>query len=208
MKKILKVMGIGGVFGIFLFVFPNGLEAQTSQIPPQKSIEEALSSFQGTQDFPVLGNKDGSKELVVFLDPLCGYCHKFYAVLSQLIQEDQNLKILVLDYPVIGRERSLLIMRMSLAALKQGKYHDFMKRVYASSSFAQEDLEENARALDMDIPLLRKDMEDPQLIKHIQSTVDFGRSMRVEGTPAFIFQNNLHLGFMSLEDLRQIIQEK
>jgi protein-disulfide isomerase len=96
-------------------------EAQIGQV---RQLVEA--PFPGS----VLGNPNGHKVLVEFMDYACGYCRKSEADIIALTAADPDLKVVIRQLPILS-PGSRVAAAMGLAAAKQGKFPAFHHAMYA-----------------------------------------------------------------------------
>src|SRR5688572_10943603 len=68
---------------------------------------------------PTIGKKDADITIVEFYDYNCGYCKKAYIDLQKVIDEDKNIRVIFVDYPILGAA-STEAAKWALAADKQG----------------------------------------------------------------------------------------
>lgn len=183
-------------------------EAQAAQHKQKEAIHHAFQEIRKDPSAPVIGNKQGTKEVILFTDPLCGYCRHLYNVLSQVIQEDPHLKVFVQDYPLIGGKASMKIVETALAVANQGKYQEFMNQVYAhKGGIGEGDLKTITENLSCDQSQLKKDMENPGLQERIQASIRLGNGLKIQGTPALVYKDQMHVGAMDLKAMRELFQD-
>lgn len=107
----------------------------------------------------VRGN--GQRQLAVFEDPNCGYCKRFERDLAKI----DNVTVHVFLYPILGQD-SVDKSRQIWCAKDKGKvFIDWMVRDVAIPSSASCDT------------------------AALQRNVEFGRKMRITGTPTLFFTN-------------------
>ena len=70
---------------------------------------------------PVAGNPAGDVTLVEFFDYQCQYCRRVVPSLQALLAEDQGLKVVFKEFPILG-EASVTAARAALAAREQDRY--------------------------------------------------------------------------------------
>lgn len=183
-------------------------EAQEAQKQQKQAVEKISATLGDDRESPILGNPDGKISLILFIDPLCGYCRKFHPVIMKAIKEIKDLKVIVKDYPIIGGAKSVEIVRMSLAANQQGKYEQFSNKVYDDSQdFSTDHLKKIAKEIGLDMNKFQKSLDNEKIIDHIKANLSLGQQLGVEGTPAFIVNKQLHAGYRDFEDLKNIILE-
>ena len=72
-------------------------------------------------DIPVAGNPDGDITIVEYFDYNCPYCRKIAPELSQVVQDDGKVRLVLKDWPILG-EVSVIASRMALACKYQDKF--------------------------------------------------------------------------------------
>ena len=75
---------------------------------------------------PAVGNLEGDVALVEFFDYRCGYCRRVLSSMQALMEEDDQLKVVFKELPVLG-EDSVRAARAALASQQQDEslYLDF-----------------------------------------------------------------------------------
>lgn len=182
-------------------------EARAMEQRQEEKIAESQNLLIHDPDSPILGNKTGEKLMVLFTDPLCGFCRKFHLIVLKAIKENKNLKVIVKDYPIIGGQKSLEIIQMALAAKKQGKYLSFMNEVFHQNSYTQKDLMKIAKKVGLNIKKLKTEIKNKKIMDLVRKNLKLGRDLGIGGTPAFIIGNRLHEGYRDFEDLKQILEK-
>ena len=86
-----------------------------------KRSQDKLYNDEGS---PVAGNPDGDVVMVEFFDYNCGYCKKALKDVQAALENDDNLKVVFKEYPILS-DSSRMAARWALAADKQGKYFEF-----------------------------------------------------------------------------------
>ena len=54
-------------------------------------------------DIPVAGNPDGDINIVEWFDYNCPYCRKIEPELRQVVQDDGKVRLVLKDWPILGR---------------------------------------------------------------------------------------------------------
>jgi len=154
---------------------------------------------------PVIGEADGDVTLIEFFDYQCGYCKRFYPALQEIMEEDDSLRVILVEFPILG-PASLTASRAALAAQQQNGYMDFHDALMAfEGRLSEEGIFETARAVGLDEDQLRADMEDPRIMEYLSFTRDVASSLDVTGTPSMVVGDQFVGGFIPAEDLRALI---
>lgn len=164
--------------------------------------ENSKAIFRSKYSF-VAGNPKGDVTVVEFADYNCGICKQSLSAVMKLIETDKNVRVVIKELPIFGREPSIEAARVAVAAIKQGKYLELhnalMKsrgRVDKSTALAA------ARKLGLDVEKLEADMSDPEIEAAIGESFTLARALGVEGTPFFLVGDKaIPGGYPNLYDL-------
>ena len=156
---------------------------------------------------PVSGNLEGDVTVVEFFDYRCGYCKRVAGAVTQLQQDDPNVRVVYKDYPILG-EASVLAARAALASKAQGKHVAFHEALLASKNeLTQETIFNIATAVGLDKERLNTDMQNPTLQEVIEGNRALARELGINGTPGFIIGTELVPGALELKDLKNLIRQ-
>src|ERR1700729_1752972 len=72
-------------------------------------------------DIPSMGNPKGDVTIVEYFDYQCPYCKKTVPEFAQLAEEDDNLRLVLKDWPISG-DASVTAAKLVLASQYQNKY--------------------------------------------------------------------------------------
>ena len=158
-------------------------------------------------DSPVSGNLEGDVTVVEFFDYRCGYCKRVAGTVTQLQQDDPNVRVVYKDYPILG-EASELASRAALASKIQGKHLVFHEALLASEEeLTQERISALATTVGLDTEKLHRDMESPSIQTTIERNRTLARELGINGTPGFIVGTELAPGAVELKDLKNLIRQ-
>lgn len=153
---------------------------------------------------PVLGNPDGDISIVEFLDYRCPNCRQMAEILRELVKLDDNVRVILRDFPVIG-SRSKLAARVALAAHLQGRYADLHYELMRAPWTDQSSMFALAARLDLDLRRLERDMNGPAVDRILRRNRKLARALCLRGTPAFVIGDEVVMGEVTLEVLQQKI---
>ena len=153
------------------------------------------------------GNLDGDITVVEFLDYRCGYCRKAFAEVEKLLSEDDNIRFVIKEYPILG-EASILISQFAIA-IKQLHGNDAYKVIHDTliaftGEPTPESLAEIALTFGFEIDPIFERMMSEEVLREINATRTLGEKMQISGTPTFVIENKLLRGYISLEVMRAI----
>ena len=158
---------------------------------------------------PIIGNPQGDVTIVEFFDYACGYCKSTFRHLDAVLQEDDNIRLVVKEFPILG-PGSQLAARASLAAWEQGSdvYWLFRRALmYHSGSLTQEVLDQVGQSVGLDIDRLHRDMESEDIQRMIDDNYALARDLNINGTPAFFIGDVFIPGAINEQTLQELIQK-
>ena len=154
---------------------------------------------------PEMGNPNGDVTVVEFFDYQCGYCKRVFPVFKKVIASDRNLRVLMKELPILGPV-SRFAARASMAAEKQGKffaYHAALMEL--SGRLTEKRVIQTARRVGLDIEILVRDMADPAIESYLDQTLELAQALGINGTPAFLFGDQLVPGAIEEDRMRALI---
>ena len=154
---------------------------------------------------PVIGNPNGDVTVVEFLDYRCGYCKKFFTTLSALIAEDEQLRVVFKELPILGPP-SERVARIALAASRQDLYLEFHSAMMnMRGSFDEDRIFAIAEEIGLDMDRLRSDMASTETEAVLENASDLARQLSVTGTPAIIVGSNIVRGAIDKGRLKAMV---
>ncbi len=136
--------------------------------------------------YTTVGNPTGSVTMVEFFDYQCGHCKKMGAVVSSVIKNSPNLRVVYKEFPIFG-ELSVTISKAALAAAMQHKYiemHDAL--LQASGHLSLNDVMNIAKKLNLNMTQFKKDMDSDAVKQSLEENRKLAEALHLMGTPAFI----------------------
>jgi protein-disulfide isomerase len=155
---------------------------------------------------PVGGNPEGDVTLVEFFDYRCGYCRRVVGSLRALVDQDEDLRVVFKEFPILG-EDSVRASRAALAAERQGLYMPLHFALMAADDLSMEGIMATAAGVGLDTERLAQDMASPEIEAEISANYALANQLGIEGTPAFVVDDELIPGAVSQERLASLIDE-
>jgi len=157
-------------------------------------------------DTPVGGNPKGDVTLVEFFDYRCPYCKQVEPALEALLAQDKKLRFAYKEFPVLGPD-SVTAARAALAAHKQGKYDAMHRALMALKGQMNEDaVMQVAASAGLDVARLKQDMAAPQIDATLRKNMQLADALEIHGTPGFVIGDEIVPGAISLDALKQLIE--
>jgi protein-disulfide isomerase len=196
----------------YLVANPDVLREAVAELNARKAaaaIKSNAAALYNSGKQVTLGNPKGSVTLVEFVDYNCGFCRRAVADLVELIQSDADLKVLLVEYPVLG-PRSVEAARVAVALLTQDRspatYLAFHRKLFAGPGPA-----DRARALTVaaglgiDLARLQTDSTRPEVDAVLDAGRNLARALGIRGTPTYVVCDNIVSGAVGIARLREKI---
>ena len=156
---------------------------------------------------PVGGNPRGDVTIVEFFDYRCPYCKQVLPSLQALLKEDQKLRFVYKEMPVLGPP-SVTAAHAALAAQRQGKYGAFHHAMMATKGqITDETVYKVAGSVGLDVDRLKQDMSAPEIGQALKTNLALADALNIRGTPGFIIGNHIVPGAIDLDALRNMVAE-
>jgi protein-disulfide isomerase len=179
-------------------------EAEEKQARTVKALQSSEQALNATATDTVLGNPKGDVTVVEFMDYRCGYCKRANETVNALIASDPNVRVVIKQMPVLGAE-SLVAARSAMAALKQGKYPEFHRGLFALETVNQESANALAKSLSLDMTQFAQDLVSEATNAHLDAVYKLADSLAINGTPAFVVRGQLIPGAIDLAALTGLV---
>ena len=185
MRRVLALIGIAAaalVFGIAA----HGITGGWQQARVERAVQDnAAQIFRSPASF-VAGNPKGDVSVVAFYDANCPYCREGAPILSRLIANDGQVRLVLKELPVLGPD-SEAVARVMLAAARQGKYFELYQRLFAAPGRATKDKAMGiAGELGLDMARLEQDMQDPAIDDAVAGNKRLAQSLGAKGVPFYL----------------------
>jgi protein-disulfide isomerase len=181
-------------------------QAEAEAARQQAAIADNQSELLDDPTSPVGGNPEGDVTLVEFFDYRCAYCRRVVASMRALLDEDQDLRVVFKELPVLGPD-SERAARAALASRRQGGYVPFHFALMAAEDLSLPGIRAAAEAVGLDADRLEADMMAPEVNAAIQANYALANELGIEGTPAFVIGNQLIPGAVDKARLEQLIRD-
>ena len=154
---------------------------------------------------PVIGNPKGDETIVEFFDYRCPYCKVTAPTLQTLIGQDQKVRVVMKEFPILGKE-SVFASRVALVARKHGKYAEFHEAMFALKTKVDDDRTlEVAKSVGLDPAQVKKEAESPEIDAILKHNYDLAKTLDITGTPSFVIGDTLLPGAVELKDFQDAI---
>jgi protein-disulfide isomerase len=175
-------------------------EAERQKVVASQSGPLFSSKYQAT-----IGNPKATATLVEFFDYNCHFCKGALPDVAKLIKDDQNLKLVLKDYPVLG-PGSVEAAKVASAARNQlqgDRFWAFHTKLLATHGpVGKNEALAVARELGLDMDKLAKDMESADVKTGLDEVMQLADSLQINGTPTFVVGQDVVVGAVGYEQLK------
>jgi protein-disulfide isomerase len=154
---------------------------------------------------PVAGNAGADVTIVEFFDYNCHYCRRVSPVLTQLLQDHKNVRLIFKELPILG-PGSHMASRAALAAQKQGAYLAFHRELMSlSKPVTADDIDKAATKLGLDADRLKADMSSAEVQASLAANRQLAEAIAVQSTPSLVVGNELVSGALDASGFEELI---
>lgn len=160
-----------------------------------KRVEETLKAnadeLNNRADDGVIGNPEGKLVLVEFFDYACGFCHRIYPALKEVIAKNPDVKVVAKPMTFLS-PASKYAAEASLAAKEQGKFAEAYAALFAIQGGLNEaKIDEALAALGLDMDKLKEDMKSEKVQNTLKAASELAGKVQVSGVPTLVFNNKI-----------------
>lgn len=144
--------------------------------------------------------EDAEITILEYSDFECPGCAAMAPVLSQFLEENDNIRLIYRHFPLSFHEKAMLTAEATEAAGAQGKFWDMHDLLFAradewkalSQEEAREKMSEYAEELELDVEEFDSALDDDTYVPLIEEELAEAQELGLPGTPTFIFNNILY----------------
>ena len=154
------------------------------------------------------GNKDSELKIVEFIDYNCGFCKKNHEVMMNIINGNNDIKYIIKELPILG-ESSLLASKFAIIIyLVDGpkiykKFYNLLMKHNSQLNF--DILNRIAKKVGSSIKDFDPHLNTDKVNNVILKNLTLADKLSIDGTPTFIIEDNIFRGFISFDQLQEII---
>jgi protein-disulfide isomerase len=147
------------------------------------------------------GAEKGDVVLVEFFDYACGFCRKSNPDVDRLLREDQKLKVVWRELPVLGPD-SQAAAEVSLAAARQGRFRQFYDNLFALGRPVPAAVAQAQRSVGV-----TPTPGAPEFQAELEKNFQLARAINASGTPTFVVGDKVLQGAVGYDALKQAIED-
>jgi protein-disulfide isomerase len=201
----------------YLVSHPEVLQEAIAELEKRQTDAEVVKHREGVKQHTqalfysprqvTIGNRQGDVTLVEFFDYNCGYCKRALSDMLTLMKEDQKLRIVLKEFPVLG-PGSVEAAQVAVAVRMQDptgkKYLEFHQKLLTGRGQA-----DRAHALaaakeaGLDVARLEKDMTGDEAKATLEENMRIAEALGLNGTPSYVIGNQVVIGAVGLAALKE-----
>lgn len=153
------------------------------------------------------GNPDAEITVIEFFDYHCGYCKSAMPTLFELAEQNEDVRIRFMEFPIL-RPESEVASRAAISAAEQGKYVPFHRALMSAPGvLSRERIFAIAQDLGLDLEQLKADMDSEKTTEILEAHRAFAEQVGFDGTPGLIVGDKAMIGWHE-ETIRGYIAEQ
>jgi protein-disulfide isomerase len=165
-----------------------------------------LASQRALLETPFASSWKGAEKpevvLVEFYDYACPYCKASNPHVDQLVRENPKLRVVYRELPILG-PNSVEAARLSLAASKAGRFHQFHDALYAAGRPTPDTNAAAARIAN--IP--PAPAEDAAIEAELKKNFSLASQLGATGTPLFVVGDRVLSGAVGYDALKKAVDD-
>lgn len=150
------------------------------------------------------GNSNADVTIVELSDYNCGYCRQSLADIEKLLNEDENLRVIYKETPVLA-DTSQTAALWSLAAAKQGKSREFHNMLFNSGGTDDDNIALAAKNAELNIEQANVFIQSEEAKNEIKQNLAIMQQVGLSGTPTFIVGDEILEGAVGYDALKAAI---
>lgn len=155
----------------------------------------------------IIGNVNAKHTIYEFLDFNCGYCKRSYSTLVNFVKKHPNIRVVIKELPILGND-SVAVHTVSRAfhSIMPSKQSLFVEKIMSSPNHANiDDAIAIAQKLGVKPSDITKQLNDQskvkELQKYIRDNIRLAVSLKITGTPTYIFDDKVLDGAIDLNQI-------
>lgn len=185
-------------------------EAEAQAQNDQDLVAENADALFNDDSSWVGGNPEGDITLVEFIDYRCGYCKRAHPEVTNLLEEDGNIRFVLKEFPILG-EQSVTASRFAIATRQvagDDAYRSVSEALIAySGDITEPALRRIAEPLGLPFDEIIAEMGSDAVSEVIETNHALGRALQISGTPSFVMENQMLRGYVPQAEMELIAED-
>ncbi len=157
----------------------------------QKLIDENINEINNDGKAPFVGAADAQKVVVEFYDYSCGYCHRLYPELKNVMASNADVKYVFKPLTFVS-PISEYAARAAFAANKQGKFIEVHNAMFEFDGQLNEAaIDGIAQAQGLDMEKFKADLNSQEVSDELAAVSNLANKIQINGVPAMIINGKM-----------------
>lgn len=159
---------------------------EEAQKAAQEMIAKNIKEITNNPDSAVVGNPNGKITLVEFFDYSCGYCHRLYPALKNILAKNSDVRLVLRELTFVSPV-SKYAAKAALAAKEQGKYQELWAAMMENDGqLTEARIDELAANAGINVEQMKVDMESAKVNKILDDTAALAGKIQINGVPSMV----------------------
>lgn len=164
-------------------------EAEHAQETFNSVVHKHAALIFNDKNSPTVNAAQYTVSIVEFYDYQCSHCKQMNPFIQSLIKNHPNIRYIFKEFPIFG-DNSIFAAKAALAANQLGKFLPLDNALLSHQGKLTHQITLNiAQSVGIDMSTLKKVMASKRVMNELANNLFLARSLRLEGTPAFIIAN-------------------
>jgi protein-disulfide isomerase len=203
-SMLLQVSALRAQQSWYPIVGDDGARVANHRVPVELTNE--LDKLPGAV---VVGNPRGTVTVHEFYDLNCPFCRKAAADMHAILQQEKELRLVLVPYPVLGMP-SVQAGRIELAVAKTAPpatFYAFHRKIFQGRGVVDAQRAATvAKELGLDLKRLAEIVNDASIMETMKAHANLGNALGLAATPSFIVMDAAILGYPGKKALSQVIR--
>ena len=153
------------------------------------------------------GNENSKKIIVEFLDYNCGYCKKAHQEVRELLNDLSDLKVVYINLPILSdRSKELAKLSMAVSETNMKNFNEFHNFLLNSKRIPNDDqIEDFLSDIKLNYKQIKIASDSKEINKTLENDFKLARELGIQGTPAFIINNEIIPGYVGKKIMTKLI---
>lgn len=178
---------------------------EAGQALRDRQYAETLEPIRASLERPFYSSWKGAEKpkvtLTYFFDYACGYCRTSNPDIDRLLKENDDLRVVFRELPILGPD-SVTAARVSLAAAKAGKFGAYHDALYAAGRPGPDTIALAAKTAG--VPA--EPVEDPAQEAELRANMTLASQLGATGTPLFVVGDRVINAAVGYEALKEAVE--
>jgi len=189
----------------------EAMKAQRPQRPPEPPLEEKIKNAIKVDvgNAPTEGPENAPITIVEFSDFQCPFCSRVVPTMKQLMKDyPGKIRLAFRQNPLPFHKDAPSAAKAALAANEQGKFWQMHDALFENQKdLSDENIKKVAKQVGLNMGRFEKDWKSTKYDAQIADDMNFAKSNRATGTPAFFINGVLVSGAQPVDNFKVVIDK-